>query len=90
MCPADTSPEAGEVFLEIQWRLSSAEKLCRALELWALVRGAAEAGCAPCTRLRASVKSFPALPAWHWEKSCSNKPRAMPSRPMNPLSSALR
>ena len=44
MCPADTSPEAWKVFLEIQRRLSPAEKLCRALELSALVRGAAEAG----------------------------------------------
>ena len=44
MCPADTSPEAWKVFLEIQRRLSPAEKLRRALELSALVRGAADAG----------------------------------------------
>ena len=44
MCPADTSPEAWKVFLEIQRRLWPAEKLRRALELSALVRGAAEAG----------------------------------------------
>jgi hypothetical protein len=44
MCPADTSPGAWRVFLEIQRRLAPAEKLCRALELSALVRGAAEAG----------------------------------------------
>ena len=44
MCPADTSPEAWKVFLEIQRRLSPAEKLRRALELSARVRGAAEAG----------------------------------------------
>lgn len=41
---ADTSPDAWKVFLEIQRRLSPAEKLRRALELSALVRGAAEAG----------------------------------------------
>jgi len=46
MCPADTSPDAWKVFLEIQRRLSPAVKLrrARALELPALVRGAAEAG----------------------------------------------
>ena len=44
MCPADTSPQAWKVFLGIQRRLSPAEKLRRALELSALVRGAAEAG----------------------------------------------
>lgn len=44
MCPADTTPDAWKVFLEIQRRLSPAEKLRRALELSALVRGAAEAG----------------------------------------------
>jgi hypothetical protein len=42
--PCRYRPEAGEVFLEIERRLSPTEKLCRALELWALVRGAAEAG----------------------------------------------
>ena len=44
MCPADTSSEAWKVFLEIQRRLSPAEKVRRALELSALVRGAAKAG----------------------------------------------
>lgn len=44
MCPADTSPEAWKVFLEIQLRLSPPEKLSRALELSALIGGAAEAG----------------------------------------------
>jgi len=37
------SPEAWKVFLEIQRRLSPAEKLRRALDLSALVRGATEA-----------------------------------------------
>lgn len=44
MCPADTSPEAWKVFLEIQRRLSPAEKLQRAIELSLMVRRAAEAG----------------------------------------------
>lgn len=38
------APHAWKVFLEIQRGLSPAEKLRRALELSALVRGAAEAG----------------------------------------------
>ena len=44
MCPADTSPEAWKVFLEIQRRLSPSEKLDRAIELSMLVRRTAEAG----------------------------------------------
>ena len=59
------------------------------LELSALVRAPLKPACAGCTRLRASMKSFCVPPAWRWEKSCSNKPTPMPSRPMVPLSGAL-
>ena len=44
MCPADTTPEAWKIFLEIQQRLSPSEKLQRALDLSLLIRRAAEAG----------------------------------------------
>jgi hypothetical protein len=44
MCPADTSPEAWKVFLEIPRRLSPAEKLHRALGALGAGPGAAEAG----------------------------------------------
>jgi hypothetical protein len=44
MCPRDTSPEAWEVFLDIQRRMSPGEKLARALELSEVVRRFAEAG----------------------------------------------
>jgi hypothetical protein len=44
MRPADTSPEAWRVFLEIQRRMPPAEKMRRALELSESVRRAAEAG----------------------------------------------
>jgi hypothetical protein len=43
MRPADTSPEAWEVFLELQRRMSPAEKLWRALEYSEFVRSLAEA-----------------------------------------------
>lgn len=44
MCPADTSPEAWKVFLEIQRRMTPGEKIVRALEWSEIVRGFAEAG----------------------------------------------
>ena len=44
MRPADTSPEAWKVFLDIQRRMSPAEKIERAFELSEIVRGFAEAG----------------------------------------------
>jgi hypothetical protein len=44
MRPADTSPEAWKVFLDLQRRMPPEEKLARALELSALVRSFAEAG----------------------------------------------
>ncbi len=43
MRPADTSPEAWEVFLELQRRMSPAERLWRALEYSEFVRSLAEA-----------------------------------------------
>jgi hypothetical protein len=42
--PADTSPEAWEVFLDIQRRMTPGEKFGRALEWSALTRAFAEAG----------------------------------------------
>ena len=44
MRPADTSPEAWKVFLEIQRRMSPEEKMARALEWSEVVRRFAEAG----------------------------------------------
>ena len=44
MCPSDTTPEAWQVFLDLQRRIPPAEKLRRALELSAGLRRAAEAG----------------------------------------------
>ncbi len=42
--PADTSPEAWKIYLDLQRRLSPSEKLRRAFQLSALVRQLAEAG----------------------------------------------
>jgi hypothetical protein len=44
MCPADTTAEAWRVFLDVQRRMSPAEKLQRVFELSELVQSAAEAG----------------------------------------------
>jgi hypothetical protein len=44
MRPADTSPEAWAVFLDIQRRMSPGEKIVRALEWSEIVRGFTEAG----------------------------------------------
>jgi hypothetical protein len=44
MRPADTSPEAWKVFLDLQRRMPPEEKLARAIEMSALVRSFAEAG----------------------------------------------
>jgi hypothetical protein len=44
MCPSDTTPEAWQVFLDLQRRMPPAEKLRRALELSDGLRRAAEAG----------------------------------------------
>ena len=44
MRPADTSPEAWEVFLDIQRRMPPEEKIARAFEWSEIVRGFAEAG----------------------------------------------
>ena len=43
MCPADTTPEAWRVFLEIQRRMSPGEKLARTLEFSETLRRLAEA-----------------------------------------------
>jgi hypothetical protein len=44
MCPRDTSPEAWEVFQELQRRMSPGEKIARAFEWSEVVRRFAEAG----------------------------------------------
>jgi hypothetical protein len=44
MCPDDTSPEAWKVFLEIQRRMTPAEKIARCLEWSEIGRAFAEAG----------------------------------------------
>jgi hypothetical protein len=44
MRPADTSPEAWQVFLDIQRRMSPGEKIARAFEWSEVVRRFAEAG----------------------------------------------
>ena len=44
MRPADTSPEAWEVLLEIQRRMTPADKIARAFEWSEVIRGMAEAG----------------------------------------------
>jgi hypothetical protein len=44
MCPADTSPEAWKVFLDLQRKMSPSEKLQRMLEWSDMVRKFAEAG----------------------------------------------
>ena len=44
MRPADTSPEAWKVFLDLQRKMSPAEKLQRTLEFSDMVRKFAEAG----------------------------------------------
>ena len=44
MCPSDTSPEAWQIFLELQRRMPPEEKLRRTFELSAAVRHNAEAG----------------------------------------------
>jgi hypothetical protein len=44
MRPADTSPEAWEVFLACVRRMSPAQRMLRALELSDMVRGLAEQG----------------------------------------------
>jgi exoribonuclease R len=43
MCPADTSPEAWKVFLEIQRRMTPGEKFQRALEWSEVIRRFVEA-----------------------------------------------
>ena len=42
MCPRDTSPEAWKVYLDIQRRMSPAEKLQRTFEFSAFVNALAE------------------------------------------------
>lgn len=42
MCPRDTSPEAWNVYLDIQRRMSPSEKLRRAFEFSAFVNGLAD------------------------------------------------
>jgi hypothetical protein len=44
MCPADTSPEAWQVFLDLQRKMSPSEKLQRTLEWSDMIRKFAEAG----------------------------------------------
>ena len=44
MCPADTSPEAWKVFLDLQRKMSPSEKLQRTLEWSDIIRKFAEAG----------------------------------------------
>jgi hypothetical protein len=44
MCPADTSPEAWKVFLDLQRKMSPSEKLRRTLEWSDMIRKFAEAG----------------------------------------------
>ena len=44
MCPADTSPEAWRVFLDLVRRATPGERLKRALELSETVRAFAEVG----------------------------------------------
>jgi len=44
MRPRDTSPEAWEIFLELQRRMSPGEKIARAFEWSEVVRNFAEAG----------------------------------------------
>ena len=44
MRPADTTPEAWRVFLEVQRRMSPAEKVQRVFEMSRLIRSAAESG----------------------------------------------
>ncbi len=44
MRPADTTPEAWRVFLDIQRRMSPSEKLMRAIELSSLAQEFAKAG----------------------------------------------
>lgn len=44
MRPADTTPEAWRVFLEVQRRMSPAEKVKRMFEMSRLIRSAAESG----------------------------------------------
>jgi hypothetical protein len=46
MCPADTSPEAWKVFLDLQRKMSPSEKLRRTLEYSDMIRKFAEAGIA--------------------------------------------
>ena len=42
MCPRDTSPEAWKIYLDIQRRMSSSERLQRAFEFSAFVNALAE------------------------------------------------
>jgi hypothetical protein len=44
MRPADTSPEAWRVYLELQRKATPEEKLARAIEISELIRSLAEAG----------------------------------------------
>jgi len=44
MCPADTTPEAWRVFLELQRRMSPREKMERTLEISERLRAFAQAG----------------------------------------------
>jgi hypothetical protein len=44
MRPADTSPEAWKVFLDLQRRMTPGEKIARAFEWSEIVRGFTEAG----------------------------------------------
>jgi hypothetical protein len=44
MCPADTTAQAWRVFLDVQRRMSPAEKIQRVFELSEMVQSAAEAG----------------------------------------------
>ena len=44
MCPADTTPEAWELYLELQRRMTPEERLRRAFEWSNLVRAFTEAG----------------------------------------------
>jgi hypothetical protein len=44
MCPSDTSPEAWQVFLEIQRRMSPGQRMARAIEHSNFVRSLIKAG----------------------------------------------
>jgi hypothetical protein len=58
MCPADTSPEAWDIYLSLQRKLTPSERMQQVLEWSDVIRELGMAGLVSNIRTRMSVKSF--------------------------------